>query len=195
MKKSLSILTMLLIITSMTYANTFDNPSTSMAVLKNGATMKLLYKAADQTDVKVLIVNDNNRIVFSEKIRNTSGFARPYNFSELPEGNYTIQLIDNTGRQIEHVNYKNEVKNTPSKIMHVMRVSGTADKFVLSVPNKGVEEITITIYDQEGVLYNGTESVSGDFAKIYNLIDRSGKITFQVTDSKGLTNSLSKDSW
>lgn len=195
MKKSLSILPMLLIITSMTFAKTFDSPSTSMAVLQNGATMKLLYKAADQTDVKVLIVNDNNRIVFSEKIRNTSGFSRPYNFSELPEGNYSIQLIDNTGRKIEHVNYKSEAKNKENKIMHVMRVSGTTDKFVLSVPNKGEEEITITIYDQDDVLYSGTESVSGDFAKIYNIKDRSGKITFQVTDSKGLTNSLSKDSW
>jgi hypothetical protein len=45
------------------------------------------------------------------------------------------------------------------------------------------------------VLYSENEIVTGDFARIYNLKDYSGQVTFKVTDSKGLSNSLTRDSW
>jgi len=96
MNKPLSLLTILLI-GGITFANAFDNPNTKMVVLKNGSTFRLLYKGAEQSDVKVLILNDENQIVFAEKIKNTDGFARPYNFTNLPEGHYSIQIKDNAG--------------------------------------------------------------------------------------------------
>jgi hypothetical protein len=193
MSKSISILAMMLIISSMTVVNAFDRPSASMAVLKNGSTIKLLYKGLKLSDVKVLIFNDNNQIVFAEKIKNTDGFVRPYNFSNLPEGNYSFQLTDNTGRLSERVSYLSERE---SKLMHVLRVGGTTDRFVLSVPNQGQERITITIYnDTDKILYTGKESITGDFARIYNLNNYAGRVTFVVTDSKGITNSLTQESW
>ncbi len=73
--------------------------------MKNGSTFKLFYKGAQQSDVKVLILNDENQIVYSEKIKNTDGFARPYNFSNLPEGHYSIQIKDNAGIRTETVNH------------------------------------------------------------------------------------------
>ena len=105
MNKPLSLLAILLI-SGITFANAFDNPSTTMVVLKNGSTFRLLYKGAEQSDVKVLILNDENQIVFTEKIKNTDGFARPYNFSNLPEGHYSIQIKDNAGVRTETVNHQ-----------------------------------------------------------------------------------------
>ena len=67
---------MLLILISATFANASDNPSSSMAVLKHGSTIKLLYKGIEQNDVKVLILNDENQIVFSEKIKSTDWFCQ-----------------------------------------------------------------------------------------------------------------------
>lgn len=195
MKKSLSFLVVLLTVGSMTYANAFDNPSTNMAVLKNGTSVKLLYKGTEQNDVKILIFNDDNRVVFSEKIKKTDGFARPYNFSKLPEGNYRIQIIDNTGIKTEQIAYHGEQQISRKKIMHVVRVAGSSDKFVLSVPSKQNETLTVTIYGDNNVLYSESEIVSGDFARIYNLKDYSGPVTFKVTDSKGFSNSLTRDSW
>lgn len=193
MNKSLSSLALLLILISATFANASDNPSSSMAVLKRGSTIKLLYKGIEQNDVKVLIVNDENQVVFSEKIKSTTGFVRPYNFSKLPEGNYSIELIDNKGHQSELVSHKTE---STRKLMHVIRVGGTTDKFVLSVPSPGQQKISIAIYDENGrTLYSGKENIAGDFARVYNLQKYVGRITFEVVDNTGKANSFTKDSW
>ena len=121
MNKPLSLLTILLI-SGITFAHAIDNPNTKMVVLKNGSTFRLLYKGAEQSDVKVLILNDENQIVFAEKIKNTDGFARPYNFSNLPEGHYSIQIKDNAGVRTETVNH-HIIK--AEKTMHLLRLDGT----------------------------------------------------------------------
>jgi hypothetical protein len=191
MNKTLSLLAALLVITSATIAKTPDNPASSISLLKKGETIRLLYKSTEPNDVKILILNEDNQIVFTEKIRATDGFIRPYNFSQLPQGNYSIALIDSKGRQTEQVNYRIEQVR---KLMHVVRVSGTKDKFVLSVPNEGESKLSVTIYDDMNrVLYNGKENVAGDFARMYNLKDHVGKVTFEVSDSQGRTNSLTRD--
>jgi uncharacterized protein YfaP (DUF2135 family) len=197
MKKSIAILTMLFMISSFTFATTPDDPNSSIAVLKTGATIKLLYKSDEQADVKVSIFNADHQIVFSEKIKNTGSFARPYNFSLLPEGDYSIQLTNGYDTKIEHVSYSGTaVKNKRVTLpAHVMHVPGT-EKFLLAIPNRGKDRLNITIYNNKNVvLYSGNEEVSGDFAKIYNLKGSTGMITFVVTDSDGTVNSLTKKSW
>ena len=188
MNKSLSLLAILLI-GGISFANAVDNPSTTMAVLKNGSTFRLLYKGLEQSDVKVLILNGENQIVFSEKIKNTAGFARPYNFSNLPEGHYSIQIKDNAGVRTETVSHQNIREK---KTMHVLQVPGTV-KYVLSVPNRGNEALSISIFnDLNELLYNGEENIHGDFAKVYNFENHAGPVRFVVTDSKGLSNSVTK---
>jgi hypothetical protein len=188
MNKPLSLLAVLLI-SGITFANAFDNPARTMAVLKNGSTFRLLYKGATQSDVKVLILNDENRIVFTEKIKNTDGFARPYNFSNLPEGHYSIQIKDNIGTRTETVNYHMKKEE---KTMHLLRLKGSS-KFVLSVPNKGKEDLSITIFnDLNEVLYESDENIIGDFARVYDLGDQTGQFRFVVTDAKGLSKAVTK---
>ena len=187
MNKSLSLLTILLI-SGITFANASDNPST-MAVLKNGSTFRLLYKGIKQSDVKVLILNEENQIVFSEKIKSTDGFARPYNFSNLPEGHYSIQVKNGAITQTETVNYHIRKEE---KAMHLLRLPGSA-KYVLSVPDNGSENLSVTIFnDMNQVLYKNSENISGDFARIYNLAGHSGNFRFVVKDGKGQTNSIIK---
>jgi hypothetical protein len=195
MKKSISILTLLLIAGSITFVNAFDKPGTSSAVLKQGSTVKVLYKGSEQSDVKIFIFDEQDQIIFTERIKNTAGFARPYNFSNLPQGNYRIELIDNNGSHVEHINYSIKPVHR-SKVTYVARVTGSTDSFILSVPNKGKDDISITIYnDEDAVLYSGKETITGDFAKIYTLKNYTGKVKFVVTDSKGVTGSWTKDRW
>jgi len=161
-----------------------------MAVLKNGSTIKLLYKGAQQSDVKVAIFNDANQVVFSEKIKNTHGFARPYNFSELPEGRYSFRLIDDAGIAMENVTY--EKQREEKKVMHLLRLPGT-NKLLLSIPNSGSQNISVTIYDERNeVLYAGEEKLQGEFAQVYNLEKYKGNFTFVVSDNKGLSNAITK---
>lgn len=194
MNKTLSFLTALLVVTSTAFATTPDEPASGISVLRRGELIKLLYKGEKQSDVKVYILNQDNEVIFSEKIKATDGFIRPYNFSNLPEGNYSFELVDNAGRhEIEHVNYKLEPRK---KVMHVVRVGGTTDKFVLSVPNSGQAMLSINIYDDRGrVMHTEHEQINGDFAKVYNIKDHAGKVTFEVVDNKGKRNSFTKDAW
>ena len=197
MKKPIAFLTMLLAVSSFSFATMPDDPNSRIAVLKTGSTVKLLYKSEEQADVKISIFNANHQIVFSEKIKNTGSFARPYNFALLPEGDYSIQLTNGADTQIEHISYAGTTyrKKAVTKPAHVMHVPGT-EKFLLAIPNRGQEKLNITIYNNKDVvLYNGAEEVSGDFAKIYNLKGSTGFITFVITDSKGTTNTMTKKSW
>lgn len=192
MKKTFSILMMLMIITSVVFARRMDNPmaSTGVAVMKNGSIFKLYYKGSQQSDVKISILNDGDRVVFSEVIRKVEGFVRPYNFSNLPQGNYTIAISDKTGEYTEKVNY---TIGKVEKLANLVRVTGTNDKFLLTIPNKHADNITVKIFDEtNNVIYDQTERIVNDFAKIYNLERFSGKFIFEITDSKGITKSISK---
>ncbi len=191
MKKTLSILAAITIFSTALFANNIDNPNaaTGMAIMKNGTTVKLFYKGTKQTDVKVSIYNAVNTLVYSETIKNVDGFVRPYNFTNLEEGEYSIELLGENGRQVERVIYK---LGKVQKLANVMHVTGEPNKYILTVANKGQDVLTIKIYGDKGVLlYSKTEEVNGDFAQVYNLDKYNGGLTFEVSDSKGVTKSLS----
>jgi hypothetical protein len=191
MKKTLSILAALTIFSTSLFANNIDNPNaaTGMAIMKNGTTVKLFYKGTKQADVKVSIYNAANTLVYSETIKNVDGFVRPYNFTNLEEGEYSIELHGENGRQVERVIYK---LGKVEKLANVMHVTGESNKYILSVANKGQDVLTIKIYGDKGILlYSKTENVDGDFAQVYNLDKYKGNVTFEVSDSKGVTKSLS----
>jgi hypothetical protein len=76
--------------------------------------------------------------------------------------------------------------------MHLLRLPGT-NKLLLSIPNKGTQDIYVTIYNQTNeVLYEGGQSIQGDFAQVYNLEKYEGSFTFVVSDNKGLSNTMTK---
>jgi hypothetical protein len=98
-------------------------------------------------------------------------------------------LHGENGRQVERVIYK---LGKVEKLANVMHVTGESNKYILSVANKGQDVLTIKIYGDKGILlYSKTENVDGDFAQVYNLDKYKGNVTFEVSDSKGVTKSLS----
>lgn len=183
---------MLMVVSSVVFARPIDNPvtTTGVAVMKSGTTFKLYYKGAEQSDVKVAILDSGERLIFSETIKKVDGFVRPYNFANLPEGNYTIEISDKAGRHAEKVKYS---KGKVEKLVNVVKVTGAGDKYLLTVSNKQADDITVKIFDEtNNVIYSQRERVISDFAKIYNLERFSGKFIFEITDSKGITKSLTK---
>jgi hypothetical protein len=171
-------------------ANEIDNPKASvgMAIMKTGSVIKLFYQGSVAADVKVSIFDAKGERVFRETFRNIENFVRPYNFSSLKEGEYTIELEGADGRQLQKVNYS---KGKIEKLMHLVRLAGAENKYVLTVANKGSEKLQVKIYDGENsLIYNETESFQGDFAKIYNLNKVGEKFLFEVTDQNGVSKSL-----
>ena len=190
MKKTFSVLVGLMVISSVVFARRLDNPgdSPSASVIKIGSTFKVYYKGSQQADVKVAIRDAGDHLLFSETIKKSDGFVRPYNFSNLPEGEYTIQITDNNGRQIEKISYAREKSETYA---HLLKVAGSDAKYLLTVSNKANGNVTVRIYDDSNkVIYDKKEDASRDFAKIYNLEGIPGKFTFEVTDAKGTSTSL-----
>lgn len=190
MKKFLTIFFVLTAVCGGVQANEIDNPKAAagMAVMKSGSVIKLFYKGTVSGDVKVSIYSEKGEKVFTETIRNIENFVRPYNFSTLPEGAYTIELKGADGRQLQKVNYS---KGKIEKLMNLMHLTGSENKYVLTVANKGSEKLKVRIYDEKNnLLYNETEVIQGDFAKIYNLNKVSGRFLFEVTDQNGVTKSL-----
>ena len=190
MKKILSVLVVLMVISSVVFARRMDNPGTAtgIAVVKSGTTFKVYYKSEQQTDVKVSILDSSDKVVFTEVLKKVEGFVRPYNFSNLPEGDYSIEIADKNGRQVEKVNHQN---GSVEKLAHLLRVSGSEGKYLLTVSNKEADDITVKIYDDSNnIIYSHTEEIKGDFAKLYNLEKFSGNFTFEITDRNGITKSL-----
>jgi hypothetical protein len=187
MKKISLFLVMLLSVTTVVSANNVDDPRpvSGMAVMKTGSTFKVFYKAIKAGTVKVSILDAKHDEVFTETFHNIENFVRPYNFSSLQEGEYTIEVSNNDGKQIEHVTYR---KGNLQRLAHLARVEGSSDKYILSLSNKGQDQISVKIYNESNtLLYSQLETISGDFAKIYCLNNVSGQLSFEITDKNGIT--------
>jgi hypothetical protein len=194
MKKTLSILVALLVITSVTYARRADKPvrESGVAVMNSGSIIKLFYKGYQVTDVKVSIFDSHNNVVFSETLRKVDAFVRPYIFTGLKNGEYTIEVIDGNSLQVRKINYS-KGKVTVERPFGLVRIAGDEHKFLLTIPNKGEETITIKIRNNAGeLLYTGSEHLQGDFARIYNLQAGSDKVSFEVIDEKGNSSEIKK---
>jgi len=168
---------------------TFANPNeSSMTVVagENASTFKVVYKSAAATRVQVSIRNDKNEIVFSESFRKMHRFTRPYNFKDLPEGQYTIEVKDIHGKKVEKVNYSLGVVSSLVKVTKL----GDQPKYLLSVANKGMNIINVSIYNEAGDrLFYNAHIVEGNFGIVYNLM-KEGSYTFVVTDKTGESSTI-----
>jgi hypothetical protein len=185
MKNILSIVMVLLLVSGSSFARRLNEPSPSSGagVMKNGTTFKVFYKGASRADVKVSIYNADGELVFKETLKQLEGFSRPYNFSTLPEGTYTIALFDGHTTITQTIIHGEHVA---SRDAHVTSLPGNEGKYLLMVPNKKPDVITVNIFDANyNLVYSEKEVIQSDFAKVYNFKSNIEKPLFQITDSKG----------
>lgn len=190
MNKFLTILVMLTVVCSAVSAKT-DNPkaTTGMAVVKSGSVFKVYYKGSKPADVKVTILNAEGAEVYKETLKNIESFVRPYNFSTLKEGNYTIALENEDGRQLKSIDYN---AASDQRLMSLVRIRGNENKYVLSVPNKGSDVLYVRILDAKNdVVYAETKEIEGDFARIYSLNKLGNDFAIEVTDKSGHVQTIS----
>ncbi len=163
-------------------------PSRVAITNASGSTLfKLYYKSLKQGSVKVSISDEKGFAMFTETIKKVNGFMRPYNFEGLPEGQYTIQVEDESGRTIEKVNYKS---GKVEQLIHVQKLASEENKYLLTIASLKAREVSIVIYDANGTLiHTENQSVSGEFAQVYDL--KNVKFfTIEVTDRDGLLKSV-----
>lgn len=182
MKKILSLVVVALIAIGHVNAMKPNSP-VGMSVIKKGAVVKVYYRGEQNGKVTVTIYNEKGHAVFKESMSDIENFMRPYNFSQLPAGNYTIQVADEQGIRVEKIAHGTE---RTGRVAHVTCLSKDENKFMFSVLNDGKNTLKIRIYDKyNNVLYREVASVTGNFARVYNLDQFNGEHTFEVSDMQG----------
>src|SRR5690349_19994240 len=90
------------------------------SVIKSSAsTFKIIYKSESLSDVRISILNSDNSVVFTEKVRNTMGFARPYSFENLRAGDYKVIIEDDKGTTEKLISTKQVIT---SRMVNVLKL-------------------------------------------------------------------------
>ena len=160
MRSSITILFLMLIV-SFVSASPVETPA--------DAVYNVYYKSTEAGSVKVTILNDKNKVVFSEVIH-ASGFKRPYNFRELPEGEYTVVIAGKNGEQVQKISHKLVRKQDAAKsLIRVAALPGTDGKYLMTVANSSAQSVWVRIYHNSGLVHEEKIAVNGSAAQIYNL--------------------------
>ncbi len=188
MKKNVVIMIVVLFST-MAFAGGINDPVTGLAVINKVGTKtyNVFYRNSEATDVTISIYNSKNKVIYTDKVKNTEGFTRPYNFAELADDEYTFQVEDNLGIKKEKISYHSEkTKN----LFNVIKLA-EADKYLVTSPQLNNQTITLKIYNNSGeIVYNESAQLDQAFAKVYKLNKVEGAVTFEVTDSAGVSKVL-----
>jgi len=191
--KKISLVMAIVLIGTLSFARGIDEPAIQKSSMKvtnsSGSTLyKLYYKSVEQGKVKVSIRNGKDETVLNETFKNIDNFIRPYNFENLPEGEYTITVEDENGVTVEKVNH---TKDRAQKLVHVQKLFGEKGKYVLSIASQKTENVSISIFDKDGnMIHNETQKVGKEFAQIYNLKDVDS-FTIEIEDKDGLIKRVS----
>src|SRR5690606_723477 len=95
-----------------------------------------------------LTVNVSGASVIEKNLAHEVFYLGDYGFSDLSKEEYRI-LIYGSGSDSKHV-----TSHSPesSKMAHLERVSGSTNKYLLTVYNRGTSEISIRIYNESNTL-------------------------------------------
>jgi hypothetical protein len=186
--KVLFLAALLIAAVSVTSVAKEDPTNVTLAVVpvKGSAVYKVIYKKEGSTRVKVNLYNSAGKVVFTETI-NQDGFIRPLNFAGLAPGEYTFEAIDGDSKVVEKILYKTEISVPSDKLVHVSKINGEDQRFVLSIANAKNEAFVVNIYGQNGeVIFTENTTVDGSDAKIYNV--KNGKVSrVEVIDAAGVS--------
>ena len=184
MKKIRLVFGALMLISSVVLADGIENPSpfSGVSIFKNGDVVRVLYKGDKPTKVNVVIFDEQNRIVFSEGVKKRSEFIRPYNLSNLPEGNYRIVVEDENGKHEESVNHVKESVKVLSSIVNAKE----KQKCLVTLFSKGEANVQVTLTDaQKKILASDLCTVNGQVSKLFDLKNVQGPVTVQITGKDG----------
>ena len=149
-----------------------DKKSTSAKVAvvqKADQKFKLVYFDKIHGEVIVNIKNRLGNVVYSQAVLSEGGFAQSYNFSKLPKGTYTFEVVQPNGERLKKkVEYKEPVR-TPSIKANLLSVSDDK-KYRLAVLKYNAEPVKVRIFNQTNDLVHiETIDSAESFRKMYDL--------------------------
>lgn len=177
---------MLTLLSSVVFAGGIDDPkvSSSMAIMKKGNKhIQVFYKSHKAAKVQIAIYDADNKLKFSEIVRNEDGFSRPYDLSKLEAGQYKIEMNDGINSIVERVDIK-EAKS--SFVSQVIKLQGKENKYLITVADKNALSLTIRIENAESkVLFEHADVMNGQYAKVFALPTACEDCSFTIKNNKG----------
>ncbi len=189
--KKISLLFVGVLFCTLVFANGTDEPNastSSMAVTNStgSSLFKLYYKANTLDNVKVSILNSSGEMVFTEKLRKTSGFIRPYNFDGLDEGEYTMRIETANGTRDEKLFYG---AGKVDKLINVVKLVDQG-KYLFTITSKTADNVNINIYNaKDELILTQRKFIDKEFAEVFNL-KNINEFTIEVTDNNGLVKTV-----
>lgn len=168
MKKMHVILLALMMLCTASFARS-DLKKSKVAILKQDQIVRLCYESPTASAVEVSIKDNSGQEVFSEEIYEQS-FIRPYNFSKLPRGDYQLSVKDNSGLQTRQIRLYDR-----AYIGHVTRLDGNENKYLVTIPKKGDNEVSVCVYDSDNnLVYSELAEGNKSYAKVFHLKNLKG---------------------
>jgi hypothetical protein len=194
--KSLSILIPGLFISILCISATAPRPS--VAFIEQGDFVKVFYKGEAEENITIAIYDAQDNRVFKETICRVNGFSKPYNLSQLPEGEYQLRVYAGHKllNSIVHDRRPREVVAVKpvEVIAKVTRLSGSRGKYILSIPRRKGDELQLHVLSlDKKVVYQKKLGVHDDTAVILNLAALKGVYVLEVTSKNKTKNSFRLD--
>lgn len=182
MKAKFFITALIVLVSAVTFANGSDRPRLAVVSQTNSNSYKVIYQGEKIGNVKMTILNEKGEVLFSETTKGVNGFSRPVNFAGMSAGEYTIEVADESGKEVQKVTYGS--KATLNQV-HVAKISESG-KYLLSVGSQGKDEINVRIFDgAHNLVHSEDLTINGNYGLVYNLKSIVGTPTFEVTDNVG----------
>jgi hypothetical protein len=159
-----------------------QNPSPSFEIFnQEGSTVyKLLYKAPGKQRVN-LKISDKSGVVYSETLSFNEQFIYPLDFKGMKRGEYTVEVSGKNNSLKESFEFGTK---TPLAYVHVAKQPN--NKYLLSIKSQTPADFTVRIFDRwNREVLEKSESVSDEYALVYNLSRLAGPFNFEVTNSSG----------
>src|SRR5690606_9930875 len=127
-------------------AGAFAKSEGAAVLIRQTETTKVAvsFNEAPQGTVIVKITDSEDRLILRDRITKDAAFAKKYDLKALPQGNYSVEVMDESG-VLRTASFSNFVVETPAVFS---RVSPMGDnKYRLLVSNLDAKDIEVMIYD------------------------------------------------
>lgn len=172
MKKPIILALLLIVISTATFAGNKENlisPKAKFQVVENSNSRYDLYYVSETADnVRIRILDADGNLVTTDKLQDVKAFKRTYNLSNLPSGNYAIEVKNNEGKASQTIFHNPAIETSLHSILGKLPHQNKFKLFV--APSKQNNEVEVKIYDDKDNLLT-TEKINGvdGFSKVFNL--------------------------
>jgi hypothetical protein len=151
------------------------------------AVYNVVCRSAQPVKAQITVSDLGGETIMVDEVTGTN-FARPYNFENLPFGDYQVAVTTAEGTKNLTINHKDAelVKNVAIKSMD-------NSKYQLTVMGNKAENVLVNIYDRERELvYSDVIKTQGNVSRVYDLNRiNSNSYVFEVMAADKVVSSIS----